>query len=41
MSVLALVGVAIGLLATGSAHAADAPLARGDFAGLVGIGGGR
>jgi len=32
---------ATGLLATRSAHAADAPLARGDFAGLVGIGGGR
>ena len=33
--------LATGLLATRSADAGDAPLRRGDFAGLIGIGGGR
>ncbi len=38
---LALASLATGLLAARSAGAWDAPLRRGDFAGLIGIGGGR
>jgi pimeloyl-ACP methyl ester carboxylesterase len=38
---LTLVSLVAGLLAARSATASDAPLRRGDFAGLVGVGGGR